>query len=134
MVRRRIALVGLLCGGVGACTSVRPIHPTTYLEDNAPPVVWVTYTNNTVVTLAEPDIRRDTLRGTVDGAKVKIPLSEVRRVEAKVEDGTKTAILLTTLGVAVVSTMYFAFISTAGPNGKDATCGVDPNGDPIQDC
>ncbi len=74
----KLPVAGLLLGlvTVGACTSVRPIHPTTYLEENAPPVVWVTYHNDTVVSVAEPEVRRDTLRGTLEGARVKIPLAD----------------------------------------------------------
>lgn len=50
MVLNRVVLVGLLFGaaGLGACTSVRHVQPAAYLEDNSPPVVWVTYVNNTV--------------------------------------------------------------------------------------
>ena len=133
-MRNQTVLLGLLTGAVAACTSVRSIHPTTYLESNAPPVVWVTYTNNTVVTVAEPEVKRDTLRGTLDGARVKIPLADVQSVQAKVRDGRKTALLVTTLGVAVVSALYVGFISQAGSNASDATCGLDHNGDPVQDC
>ena len=129
-------ILGLLLSvaAVGACRSVRRIEPVSYLADNAPPVVWVTDSNNAVVQVAEPEVRRDTLRGTLDGARVKIPLGEIRSVEAKVKDGMKTALLVTTLGVAVVSGLYFGFISQAGSNTSDHDCGLDHNGDPIQDC
>lgn len=132
MVLNRVARVGLFCGfaGVAACTSVRPISPKTYLEDNAPPVVWVTYNNNTLVAVAEPEVRRDTLRGTLQGEKVKIPLSEIQSVQAKVRDGTKTALLVSGIGVAAISTLYVAFISQAGSSGAGAAvfCPVDKRG------
>ena len=131
MMHYRLALVTLFCG-VSACTSVRPIHPTTYLEVNAPPFVLVTYkNNNTVVSVGDPEVRRDTLRGTLEGARVKIPLADIQTVQAKVHDGTKTALLLGTLGVAAVSSLYVAFISQAGSgsSGTDVVyCPVDVRG------
>jgi hypothetical protein len=75
----------------------------------------VTYkNNNTVVSVGDPEVRRDTLRGTLEGARVKIPLADIQTVQAKVHDGTKTALLLGALGVAAVSGLYVAFISQAG--------------------
>ena len=136
MSNHRVVLIGLLLGvvPVGACTSVRSIQPVAYLEDHAPPVVWVTYTNNTVVPIADPDFKRDTLRGTLQGARIKIPMGEIQSVEARVHDGRKTAFLLTGLGVAAISSMYFIFISKAGSNTSDQTCGLDREGDPLLDC
>src|SRR6185436_20181856 len=102
------AVVGLCVGvaGLSACTTVRRIQAVEYLADNSPEVVWVTDTSNTVVPVADAEIKRDTLRGMWQGASVKIPLGGIRSVDAKVPDRTKTAILVTTLGVAVVSTFY----------------------------
>ena len=135
LLSRRVAVAGLLVGvaPIGACTSVRPIHPTTYLEENPPPVVWVTYNNNTVVAVAEAEVRRDTLRGTLQGARVKIPLADIQIVHAKVRDGGKTALLVGSLGLVAVSTLYFASISKSGST-PAANCGYDQRGFPIQYC
>lgn len=116
---------GLLLG-VAACTSVRPVPPAEYLADNAPAVVWVTRTNDTVVAVLEPSIKRDTLRGKLNGERVKIPLSEIQTVRAKLPDHKKTALLVTTVGVATVSSMYFAFM---GKSSGGAT--VDCFGDEV---
>ena len=116
---------GLLLG-VAACTSVRPVPPAEYLADNAPAVVWVTRTNDTVVAVLEPIIKRDTLRGKLNGERVKIPLSEIQTVRAKLPDHKKTALLVTTVGVATVSSMYFAFM---GKSSGGAT--VDCFGDEV---
>lgn len=132
-LNRRVGMVTLLVAVVGACTSVRHIQPTTYLEDNAPPVVWVTYPNNTVVAVAEPVVKRDTLRGVLQGERVKIPLGEIRSVQAKVPDHTKTALLLTAMGVVAVSTLYVGFISKSKGEGLNG-CGTDGYGDVIQEC
>jgi hypothetical protein len=129
MALNRVLLAGLLlafAGGSG-CTSVQHIQPAEYLENHNPPVVWVTYANNTVVLVADPEVRRDTLRGMLQGARVKIPLSEIHSVQAKVRDHTKTAILATTLGVAVVSSMYVGFVG----KGSGKPTGIDCTGDEV---
>jgi hypothetical protein len=116
-------LVGV--GVIGACRSVKRIEPSQYLEENSPQLVWVTYTNNTVVLVADPEIRRDTLRGLLQGARVRIPMVEIQSVRAKVLDPTKTAILLSAMGVAAASSMYFMFISKSGPEGITIDCAND---------
>lgn len=121
----RFAAAGLLTG-LAACTSVRSVPPAVYLEDHAPPMVWVTYTNNTVVSVAEPEVKRDTLRGLLQGARVKIPLSEIRTVEAKVPNKTATALLAVGVGAGVLTTMYFAFVS-----GGTSKVGADCTGDEV---
>jgi hypothetical protein len=137
MTLGRFPAAGLLLGlaTVGACTSVRIIQPTTFLADHAPPVVWVTYRDSTVVSVADPEVRRDTLRGTLEGARVKIPLAQIETVQAKVHDGTKTALLVGTLGIAAVSGLYFGSISKSGSNtGGAVYCGVNILADPILYC
>jgi hypothetical protein len=88
--------------------------------------VWVTHANSTVVPVAEPEIAGDTLRGRWQGTErpVAIPLGDVRHVRAKVPDSRKTALLLTTLGVAAVSSVYLLWISKAGPDAGGVNCGV----------
>ena len=124
---RRVASASLLVGVgvIGACRTVKRIEPTQYLEENSPQLVWVTYTNNTVVLVADPEIRRDTLRGLLQGARVRIPMVEIQSVRARVLDPTKTAVLLGAMGVAAVSAMYFMFISKSGPDGITIDCAND---------
>jgi hypothetical protein len=128
MLLNRIALAGLLFGvaGVGACTTLRRVQPAEYFARNSPEVVWVTHTNNTVVPVAQPEIAGDTLKGIWQGTQrpVAIPLDKVRSVQAKARDDMKTAVLLTTLGVAFASSVYFMWISKAGPNPSGVYCGV----------
>jgi hypothetical protein len=136
MVLKRVALVGLLVGvaAVGACTTVRRVDPAALLADDGPALVWATETNNTVVTVAEPVIRRDTLRGKLNGKIVKIPLSEIQSIQAKMPNHAKTALLAITLGVAAVSTVYVLAISKEGPGGDGSNCGQTVRGDPILAC
>jgi hypothetical protein len=123
----RIASASLVVGAglIGACRTVKRIEPAQYLEENSPQLVWVTYTNNTVVQVLDPEIRRDTLRGLLQGARVRIPMVEIQSVQARVLDPTKTAILLGAMGVAAVSSMYFMFISKSGPDGITIDCAND---------
>lgn len=138
MVRSRVVSIGLLLGvaGASACTTVRSVPPAQYLAENTPEMVWVTYTDNTVVSVAEPEIRRDTLRGKLQGERIKIPIGEVRSVQAKVPDHAKTAILLTSLGVATVTSVYFILAgqSTGTGGGEGVYCPNDVRGRPLQTC
>jgi hypothetical protein len=124
---RRVASASLLVGVglIGACRTVKRIEPAQYLEENSPQLVWVTYTNNTVVLVLDPEIRRDTLRGLLQGARVRIPMVEIQSVRAKVLDPMRTAILLSAMGVAAASSMYFMFISKSGPDGITIDCAND---------
>ena len=138
MVLNRVALAGLLVGvaTVGACTSVRRVQADAFFATNSPDVVWVTYTNNTVVPVAQPELAGDTLRGMRQGTQrpVAIPLDQVRSVQAKVPDATKTAILVTGALTGFVASVYALWISKAGPRTDGVLCGSDPKSVPIQYC
>jgi len=121
----RVALAGLLLG-FAACTSVRSVQPAKFFAVNSPDVVWVTDANNTVVAVADAEITADTLKGMRPGTRepVAIPLDQVQTVKAKTPDHMKTALLLTTLGVGAVSSVYFMWISKAG-EGVTIDCAND---------
>ena len=129
-VSSRRRSVGLLFGvaAVGACTTVRLVQPAALLADNAPAVVWVTDTANTVVPVFNPVIRKDTLRGRLQGRqdRVKIPMSEIRSIEARVPAHARTALLAAAVGAAAVSALYVVSISQAGPGGMTVDCARDP--------
>ena len=120
----RVAVAGLLLG-MAACTSVRPVQPAQLTPEYGPDVVWVTRTNNTVLQVVEPVMKRDTLRGKLNGERVRIPLSEIRSVQAKLPDHKKTAILFTTVGVGVIATMYVGLVSKAGAGTYVVDCTRD---------
>jgi hypothetical protein len=138
MVRNRVAFSGLLIGvvGIGACTTLRRVQPAEFLAKNNPDVLWVTHANNTIVPVTQPEIAGDTLKGMWQGTqrRVAIPLSEVRRVRAKLPDSRKTAVLVTTLGMAGVSAVYFLWISKAGPRPEGVFCGPDQRGLAVPSC
>jgi hypothetical protein len=145
MVHNRVMLASLLVGvtGVVACTTVRRVQPAQFFATNSPDVVWVTYTNGTIVPVAQPEIAGDTLRGMRQGTRerVALPLDQVRSVRAKMPNVAKTALLATTLGVASVSAVYFMWVAKAGPDPSGVQCGVygsardgDPVGAPLPYC
>lgn len=140
MALNPIALVGLLAAatGTGACMSVQRVEPNQYFDRYSPPVVWVTYADRTMVPVAQPEIRRDTLRGLLQGARVKIPLRDIHSVQAKAPNHARTALLVTTLGVAAVSSVYFVFVTQAGGGGAGAGesvfCPTDVRGRPVNFC
>jgi len=138
MLLGRMALAGLCVAvaGIGACTSVRRIQPVEYLAENSPEVIWVTDASNTVVPVADAEIRRDTLRGMRRGTRepVAIPLNQVRNVRARTPDKTKNAILVTGVIVGFVSSVYALFISKTGSVTDGVECGFDEDGRPISYC
>jgi len=131
-----LARVLAAVAAAGACTTVRRVPPAEYLRTNSPDVVWVTYTNNAVVPVAQPEIAGDTLKGLRQGTSnpVTIPLDQVRSVQAKQPDHLKTAFLLTALGVGASSAVYFIYIRQAGPVTGGVDCGYDIRVDPIPYC
>ncbi len=137
MALNRVVLFGafLAVAGAGACTTVRHLEPAALGADDGPRIVWVTRTNNTVVQVLDPTIKRDTLRGKLNGERVRIPLSDVQSVRAKVPDHRKTVLLVTALGVAAVSTVYVMGISQAGGGPSNGVvCGTNIRGDQLQYC
>jgi hypothetical protein len=116
--------------------SVQRVEPTQYFDRYAPPVVWVTYGDNTMVPVAQPEIRRDTLRGVLQGARVKIPLRDIRSVEAKAPNHAKTALLVTGIGVVAVSSFYFLVAQSGGNGGcgEAVYCPRDVRGNATNSC
>jgi hypothetical protein len=138
VVRNRVVLVGALIGAAGAaaCTTVRQVHPVQYFAQNSPDVVWVTYTNNAVVPVAQPDLNGDTLKGMKPGTQepVAIPLDQVRSVSARLPDNRKTAVLVTGLLAGFVGSVYTLWISKAGSNTRGVTCGFNEDAIPNPYC
>ena len=127
VVPRRGASGGLLVAAVAlsACTSLRRV-PADFIQKNGPDVVWVTHANDTVVSVARPDIARDTLRGLREGTQepVTIPMDQVRSVRAKVPDHTKTVMLVVGGLSGFAASVYMLWISKAGPNSDGVSCGT----------
>ena len=135
MSLRRIAAAGFVLG-VTACTSVRPVQPDPFIPIHTPGVVWVTYPDNTVVPVAAPDVTGDTLRGMRQGTRkaVAISLRDVRSVQAKVPDGTKTAVFVTGALAGFVASVYVMWIRKAGPKQGGEECGYNEDAIAIPYC
>lgn len=131
----RATLTGLFFAAT-ACTTVRRIQPAQYLAQNSPDVVWVTYDNNVVVSVADAEIRGDTLRGMRQGTqqRVAIPLGQIQSVRAKTPDKAKTAILVTGALSGFVASVYALWISKSGSKMGGVDCGMDADAIPIPVC
>ena len=138
MVLNRVTSIGLLvwAAGVGACTTLRRVQPAEFIAKHNPDVVWVTHANKTVVPVVQPEITGDTLKGMWQGTQrpVAIPLGDIRRVQARVPDKTKTAMLITSGLAGFVASVYFIWIVQAGPHPGGVGCGYDVRGQPIPYC
>jgi len=135
MLLGRVAIAGVVLA-VTACTSVRSVQPAAYLAVNSPEVVWVTYTNNTIVPVAQPAMAGDTLSGMRQGTdqRVTIPLDQVRTVQAKMPDKMKTSMLVAGGLAGFVTSVYVLWISKTGPELGSVHCGFDEDGRAIPYC
>lgn len=133
MTIKRAPLLGLLLATAG-CMTVQPVQPSVYIPQHNPPVVWVTYTDNSFVPVSGPKIVGDSLVGTWQGLQepVAISLKEIQTVQAKISSPKRTVLLVSSL--AVVSGAVVYTLMTAGTGGDPAPCGFDKNGQPSQYC
>ena len=129
-----VPLAGLILALAG-CHVVKTVQPAQYIPEKNPPIVWVTYTDNSFVPVSGPKIVGDTLAGTWTGLAepVAIPLNEIQTVQAKMPAPKRTALLATVLTAATIGVAYT--ISTAGTGGSASFTGCGYNkGTPINYC
>jgi len=133
MVLNRVPLAGLLVAAA-ACSSVQNVQPAEYIPQHSPAIVWVTYTDQSFVPVAQPRIVGDSLMGTWQGLQepVAISLKDIATVQAKLPSPKKTIILVGSLGVISSAVVYT--LMTAGNGGVPGGCGFDHNGQPLQYC
>ena len=131
---KSVALGGLVLA-VAGCHVVKPVQPTVFIPEHNPPVVWVTYTDNSFVPVSSPKIVGDSLTGTWQGLQepVAISLKEIQTVQAKMPAPKRTIMLVTVVTAATVGVAYT--IATAG-NGGDPSFNGCPRvkGTPLPDC
>ncbi|HUL04297.1 MAG TPA: hypothetical protein VLV16_13840 [Gemmatimonadales bacterium] len=110
--------------GTAACTSIRPVAPAKLSSKQLPQVVSVTYQDQTVLVVMDPELSADTLKGVRWGTQdsVAIPLASVQTVQAKVPDRTKTLVLVATVGLLTLSGVYVVLNKTGQPNASDTHC------------
>ena len=134
MTLKRIPLVGLLLIGA-ACHVVRSVQPAQFIPTQKPPIVWVTYTDNSFVPVTGPTMVGDTLKGMWASVQepVAIPIDQIQTVQAKVSSPKRTAMLFTVLGVALGGVAYT--LATAGSGGDPNFLGCPKvKGTPLPDC
>lgn len=116
MKLERLALAGMLLATVG-CMTVRPVPSVSqYIPQHNPQLVWVTYTDNSIVPVLAPKISGDSLVGTWQGLSepVAIPLGEVKLVQARQRDKGRTTWLIAGLSVFTAAGVYAIVQATAG--------------------
>ena len=120
----RVVPAAFLLGSIG-CATLQPVEqPARFIPDRNPQVVYVTFKNESRVTLARPLVRGDSLVGTVEGVShpVAAPLSHIQRVEALQRNPGRTRWLVVGIGaLTVVGAFVLAQPAVGGELGCDAT-------------
>jgi hypothetical protein len=109
----RVPLAALLLGSV-ACHTVQPLAVSAIPQTN-PPVVFVTYKDNSQVAVEQPRVSGDSLYGTWQGLdeQLAVPLSAVQSIESFQKNGTRTALLIAGIAAATAGAVWtFSLIAT----------------------
>jgi hypothetical protein len=98
----RISLASVLFSAIG-CATVQPVpNPAQFIDQKHPPVLFVTYSDNSSLPVSQPRISGDTLFGTTPGVAgseaVAVPLHDVTAIRARQPDHTKTVLLIVAIG------------------------------------
>lgn len=107
-----VALLGSL-----ACVSVQPLRdPALSIPKANPPVVFVTYNDNSKIPLIQPHVSGDSLYGTWQGVNepVATPLSAVRLIEAKQPSPKRTALMVAGLAAVTAGAVWTFSLITSG--------------------
>jgi hypothetical protein len=91
------------------CASLRPVtDPAGFIAKANPRVVYVTHVSGALLTINDPSVRGDSLRGEWQGASqtLTLPLQQITRVEAVQQDKTKTAVAITGLAAMTAAIAY----------------------------
>ena len=132
MTWKKVVSVLLLGTMTSACMTLRPVQsPGQYIPKSNPPVVYVTYTDNSIVPVSQPKISGDTLLGTWAGLAepVTIPFRDIQLVQAKQPDRGKTRMLIIGL-TAVTAAGLYAIIKGTGDRPAPCTVQYTPISDP----
>ena len=119
----RVSLAFVLFGTIG-CATVQPVpNPAQYIDQAHPPVLYVTYTDNSSVPVSQPRITGDTLFGTAPGVAgaeaVAVALRDVTEIRAPQPDHQRTVMLVAAIAVGTAGGV-FALTQAFGQN-----CGSD---------
>ena len=123
----RVSLALVLFSGIG-CATVQPVpNAAQFIAQTHPPVLYVTYTDNSSVPVSQPRISGDSLFGTAPGVAgseaVAVALHDVTQIRAPQPDHKKTVELIVAIAALTAGGVYSltqAFGSNCGSNGFHA--------------
>lgn len=124
MSLKKIVPAFLLVSVSSACMTVRPVPaPAQFIPQSNPPLVYVTYTDNSIVPVAQPKISGDTLVGTWAGLSepVAIPFHQIQLVQAKQPARGRTRLLIAGI-VAFTAAGVYAIQQLTGNYRRDQYC------------
>jgi hypothetical protein len=110
---------GVLTACLAGCYVTAGVgYPAEFIDAHNPARIWVTETNDSLITVDKPQMHRDTLAGFVAGAFRELPIDSVKFVRARLLDAGRTAVLVGAgaLGVAA------AVVALTGGKGNSNTC------------
>jgi hypothetical protein len=125
----RVSLAFVLFGAIG-CATVQPVpNPAQYIDKAHPPVLYVTYTDNSSVPVSQPRISGDTLFGTAPGVAgaeaVAVALHDVTEIRAPQPDHKRTVMLVVAIAVGTAGGAY-ALTQAFGSNCGSDSFHLDP--------
>ncbi len=118
----RVSLALVLLSTIGCATLQQVRQPAEFIPKNNPPVVYVTYTDNSIVPVAQPQIKGDSLLGTWQGLSepVAVPLAQVQSVQAVQHNKKRTTLLI--VGLTAFTAAGAWAVSQATGNGSGDHC------------
>jgi len=112
----RVLLAAALLGSL-ACVSVQPLRdPAQSIPRVNPPVVYVTYKDNSKIPVTRPHVSGDSLYGTWEGVNepVATPLSAVRLIESKQPNSRRTVAMVAGLAAVTAGAIWTFSLVTKG--------------------
>ena len=122
----RVSPALVLLGSIG-CATVQPVpNAAQFINQKHPPVLYVTYTDNSSVPVSQPRISGDSLFGTAPGVAgaeaVAVSLKDVSEIRAPQPDHKRTAELI----VAITALTAGGAYTLPPPFGADCTSTASP--------
>ncbi len=91
---------------IAACHTLRPL-PSTQLNTNSEPRLWVTRADHSTLVLDEPRVQGDTLSGVIHGEARRLPLSDAIAIRARRPAPVRTAVVVALSGAFLLGGMIY---------------------------
>jgi len=92
------------------------VSPQELFATKSPDIVRVTRADSTTLTLAQPRLTGDTLRGERRDSSVALPLDDVARLEVRATDTGSTVVLIGVIVGAIAGFFAIANNAAGGPS------------------